>query len=213
MSYLQTSVLASAHPYRRRIIGALVAASVQLGFITVMLKGLDIGKAIDLPPPSTTRVIEPPPVTPPPPKTWNIDTFRPSPATFVAKEPLIAIEQAQPVSEGMTTATTPPGGETGDSGANRLYAAKVDPAHPLKQPAYPPQSRRLGEEGRVELLVYVLADGRVGEARIANGSGYNRLDEAALREATRSWRFVPQQVGSNAVASWQSVAITFRLKN
>ncbi|MBK6757815.1 MAG: energy transducer TonB [Moraxellaceae bacterium] len=42
-------------------------------------------------------------------------------------------------------------------------------------------SRRLGEQGRVVLNVYILADGTVGEVKIKQSSGFSRLDDAALQ--------------------------------
>jgi protein TonB len=91
--------------------------------------------------------------------------------------------------------------------------ARVDPSRPLTQPAYPPASRRNGEQGRVELMLYILPNGKVGDAKIEQSSGYSRLDDSAMREALRSWRFIPQQENGNAVASWQLFSITFRLEN
>jgi len=84
-------------------------------------------------------------------------------------------------------------------------------SHPLTQPAYPPQSRRLGEQGKVELLLHVLPNGRVDEARITRSSGYPRLDEAAVREAKKSWHLLPNQENGIAVAGWNSIVITFKL--
>jgi len=57
-------------------------------------------------------------------------------------------------------------------------------------PAYPPASRRLGEEGAVVLRVELDESGRVAAARVATSSGHARLDEAALA-AVRGWRCVP----------------------
>lgn len=94
-----------------------------------------------------------------------------------------------------------------------IIDARVDPAHPLTQPNYPAAARRNGEQGRVELMLYILANGKVGEAHIDRSSGFQRLDESALREALRSWRFIPQQENGVATASWQRFAITFRLEN
>lgn len=103
-------------------------------------------------------------------------------------------------------------GHTADTAQPVIIAARVDATHPLTQPPYPAQARRMGQQGRVELLLYVLANGRVGEAKIAQSSGYMLLDEAAINEALRAWRFIPQQTDGNAVASWQRLAISFRLK-
>lgn len=57
-------------------------------------------------------------------------------------------------------------------------------------PAYPPQSRRLGETGVVLLRVELSETGNVALARVDRSSGFARLDEAALT-AVRTWRCTP----------------------
>lgn len=57
-------------------------------------------------------------------------------------------------------------------------------------PAYPAQSRRLGETGLVVLRVELNEAGHVALARVDRSSGYARLDEAAL-SAVRTWRCTP----------------------
>ena len=58
-------------------------------------------------------------------------------------------------------------------------------------PAYPELSRKLREEGSVDLAIDVANDGRLRGARIVDGSGHARLDEAALA-AVRGWTFKPR---------------------
>ncbi|WP_129776787.1 energy transducer TonB [Peristeroidobacter soli] len=89
------------------------------------------------------------------------------------------------------------------------------PAQDLKtsnrvEPAYPPASRRAGEEGTVRLKVLVDEKGRPKEVAIATSSGFARLDEAAM-QAVRKWRFVAATNGTNPISAWTQVAITFRL--
>ncbi|OQX11302.1 MAG: hypothetical protein BWK76_19305 [Desulfobulbaceae bacterium A2] len=57
-------------------------------------------------------------------------------------------------------------------------------------PSYPQLSRRRGEEGTVLVQVELDEEGRVREARVVQGSGWERLDEAALF-AVRQWRCQP----------------------
>ncbi|XVJ71783.1 MAG: energy transducer TonB [Rhizobacter sp.] len=78
-------------------------------------------------------------------------------------------------------------------------------------PAYPPVSRRLGEQGRVQLDVYILADGSVGDIKLKRSSGYPRLDQAAL-EAVRQWRYQPARRGSEAIPFWYVQPLTFSLE-
>lgn len=77
-------------------------------------------------------------------------------------------------------------------------------------PAYPPQSRRQGEEGKVLLRVRVSADGQPEAVEISQGSGFPRLD-AAARDAVRRWRFLPARRGNEPVAAAVLVPVLFRL--
>jgi periplasmic protein TonB len=95
----------------------------------------------------------------------------------------------------------------------RITAPRVDPGHPLTQPEYPPASIRQGEVGTVTLLVYVLPDGRVADAKVSRSSGFARLDAAAVREAKRAWRFLPATADGTPIAEWGTYAVTFRLTN
>jgi protein TonB len=58
-------------------------------------------------------------------------------------------------------------------------------------PLYPEMSKRLQEEGPVELAVEVGKDGSLRQVRITKSSGYERLDQAALA-AVRQWTFTPR---------------------
>lgn len=80
------------------------------------------------------------------------------------------------------------------------------------KPRYPALSRKLGEQGRVMLLVRVGADGLPLEVRVDAGSGFPRLDNAAL-EAVRRWKFSPARLGEQAVAGSVRVPIDFSLKD
>ena len=75
---------------------------------------------------------------------------------------------------------------------NSVVPPKVNPRRPPTQPEYPPTSKRLGEAGVVILLLTVTEDGKVSDAKVDTSSGFERLDEAAVKEALRSWRFVPE---------------------
>lgn len=79
------------------------------------------------------------------------------------------------------------------------------------KPAYPALSRRGGEQGKVVLRVQVAADGLPTEVQLHAGSGYARLDNAAL-DAVRRWKFVPARLGSEPVAASVLVPIVFSLK-
>jgi periplasmic protein TonB len=78
------------------------------------------------------------------------------------------------------------------------------------QPAYPPTSRRMGEEGVVALAVLVDERGRPVEVRVQASSGFPRLDQAAV-EGLRQWRFKAAVRDGAATTAWTSVRVRFRL--
>lgn len=79
------------------------------------------------------------------------------------------------------------------------------------RPPYPALSRRLGEQGRVVLRVWVEADGRPGRIELRSGSGFERLDRAALQTVQR-WRFLPGKKAGVPEAMWVEVPLQFVLE-
>ena len=106
-----------------------------------------------------------------------------------------------------------------DAPASNLQAAqppnqaRIDaPPRPLKaiRPEYPKASRQRGEEGDVVVVLSINEQGHVESASVAESSGYQELDAAAIRAANKA-RFSPAKRGRTAVASEARVTITFRL--
>lgn len=83
----------------------------------------------------------------------------------------------------------------------------------LKNPAppYPPAARRMGEEGKVILLVLVSAQGAAESIEVKTASGSPRLDEAAVN-TVKHWKFIPAKRGDSAVQSTVLVPIYFKLE-
>jgi protein TonB len=77
-------------------------------------------------------------------------------------------------------------------------------------PAYPPASRREGDEGTVRLRVLVDERGLPQDIEVLKTSGHPRLDEAAST-AVKRWRFRAATEGSRPVKAWTQVSVTFRL--
>ena len=100
-------------------------------------------------------------------------------------------------------------------------AAPVTQAGPAAQdlkaktrvdPTYPPASRRAGEEGIVQLRILVDERGTPREVQVSQGSGFARLDQAAI-DAVRKWRFVAAISNGQPVTAWTQVAVRFRLQD
>lgn len=79
------------------------------------------------------------------------------------------------------------------------------------RPVYPPEARRKGYEGEVILRVEVLTDGRVGGIEVKHSSGYEILDQSALK-AVKQWRFIPARKGEKAISQWVNIPIKFQLQ-
>jgi protein TonB len=147
------------------------------------------------PPPPPPKIETPPPFVPPPEISIELPAEAPQSTAIQATTPVRPTVQP-PIAPPAPVASTAP---------------RSDKRRPLTQPEYPPSSRRAGEAGTVILEVYVLENGRVGEARVKKSSGYPRLDEAAVREVKRSWRLVPGTENGKPVKMWGQFAVTFKL--
>ena len=95
-------------------------------------------------------------------------------------------------------------GNPGDSLAHAGYGE--DPP-----PPYPAHSRREGEQGTVTLHVLVASNGTVERVEIAQSSGFDALDDAAMVTVRERWRFVPARRGGTPAESWVLVPIRFAL--
>jgi protein TonB len=78
-------------------------------------------------------------------------------------------------------------------------------------PVYPRLARKRGIQGTVILEVFVEADGRVGDLRVAESSRHTMLDRAAMK-TVRRWLFEPGREGQRAAAMWVRVPVDFRLQ-
>ena len=77
--------------------------------------------------------------------------------------------------------------------------------------AYP---AHLGEHSgvrKVSLLVFVLADGHVGETRVETSSGLPGLDDATTQVLSQA-EIIPKAIGGRSVDAWQIVTWTWALR-
>lgn len=78
-------------------------------------------------------------------------------------------------------------------------------------PPYPALSKRLGEQGKVVVRVFISATGEATQAEVRTSSGYERLDQTALQTVLR-WRYVPGKRNGVAEGMWFNVPIQFVLE-
>lgn len=184
------------------------------GFFWVLTHGVTIG-SVSLPPPLI--LVDPAPDKPqPPPKPRELEV----PLFERVYVPVLEIPRFEPIED--TNAPldttrdplpTPPDviREAPGRGPS-IVEPQIDPRIGLSEPEYPVSEIRLQHVGTVWLSVEVLPNGRVGQVRVEQSSGYPKLDESAAREARR-WRMKPGMQDGVATAMWKRVPITFRLKN
>ena len=96
---------------------------------------------------------------------------------------------------------------------NNVVPPRSNPRRPVTQPEYPPTSKRLGEAGTVIMLLTVNEEGKVTEAKIDTSSGFERLDEAALKEALRTWRLLPGTQGGKPITMQYKFKVVFKIEN
>lgn len=180
-----------------------------IGFFWALNNGFSLSRIV-LPPPQTRVVIVP---QEPKPTPREIPVIQPNrtwtPTAVPVPVPPDPQYQADDRIETVPTQPLPPTGET----SRVPEPVIVQPAIPrtgLSEPEYPASAIRAGQTGTVMLSVQVLDNGRVGEVRVLQSSGFAKLDESAVREA-RKWRFVPGTRDGVPVALWKQVPIKFAL--
>lgn len=146
----------------------------------------------------------PPPQEPPkpePPRPVKLEKPRPAepvrPQQLVVEAPVVSAAEPvappppkDPPAAIVAVPAAPPAAPPKPAGPVKL-AEELSIACPNRiAPVYPPQSRRLGEQGRVVLRVELDERGQVTQAGIAASAGSTRLDDAALA-AVRQWRCNP----------------------
>lgn len=165
------------------------------------------------PPQTTADFFDDPVVKDDPPPPIKFDERFESEIALVAPDPV-------PIDDSVDRVIDPPpdviiggGGKTGGGPviADVFDTVRSDPKHPLSQPPYPPTDRREGNQGSVDVEIYVMPDGRVGDARIVKSSGFERLDQVTLDEARRSWRMLPATRNGEPYAQWHRLRVVFKL--
>jgi protein TonB len=77
-------------------------------------------------------------------------------------------------------------------------------------PSYPSAAQKRGLQGRVILKIHVLASGQPDNISVAKSSGYDILDEAAIK-AVNAWVFDPAKRGQKPIDGWVNVPINFKI--
>ncbi len=175
---------------------------------TVVPQIMEIPLVVDL---LETQEIKKEPVAKPLPMTKPVAVKTPQTPAPKAAAPVIEATQSN-VPAPAAVVAAPAEAKPVAPPAEPVSLARFD-ADYLKNPApaYPPLSRRMGEEGKVILRVSVNPQGSADSVEIRTSSGSQRLDESA-QKTVRNWKFIPAKRGDIAVQSWVLVPIIFKLE-
>ncbi len=155
-------------------------------------------KQEELPPPPP-KLQTPPPYVPPPDLDVAIEAPPPPPGPSTA---IATVTDKKPVA-----APPPP--------AVPDVEAKFDPRgryNAFPDSEYPSQSRRLNEEGKVIISILVQPDNTVGDVKVVQSSGFERLDTAAVEWYRKRGRFLAAVKDGKPIASWKTFTVNFQLK-
>ena len=213
----------------RRVLIVSAVIGLHVAGLWALQTGL-LRRAVELvvPVSAVADLIEPPQpqVTPAPTPTKPVTTPKPTAPVQrdVKQAPMpLAIKDPAPAAQAPTGVITPLT-NTAPAVTEPVAAAPAAPPAPAKvelpssdadylnnpPPPYPPLSKRLGEQGRVVVRVYISTDGIASRAEVQKSSGYPRLDETAVQTVLR-WRYVPGKRAGVPEAMWYSVPISFVL--
>ena len=106
-------------------------------------------------------------------------------------------------------------------GTDGGHGSSTVPATPLRYLAtrspddyYLAQSIRFSEQGIATVRVCVAANGQLaGTPRVEDGSGFPRLDAAAVKWASEALRFTAATYGDEAISACLAFRVRFRLKD
>ena len=162
--------------------------------------------------PAPPAEVVPPAPEPPPPPPRPVPRPMPQKVPAPPPEPQ-PVAAPQPVAPPQPAAPAAPLAQVAEAAEEEV--ALVEPSYQadyLRNPApgYPRLSKRLGEQGEVNLRVLVDPQGRPRRVELEASSGFERLDRAAL-DVVQRWSFVPARHGSRAVEAWVIVPIVFSL--
>ena len=173
----------------RRAVETVIPVQVLAEFIEPAQPVIEPPPPAPAPAPTPRAAPQPrPQPAPPPPRPAPVATASPEPSPITAAP----AEPAPPA---------PPAVVLPSSSADYLNNPR---------PAYPPLSRRLGEQGKVVVRVFIEVDGTASRAEVRQSSGYERLDQTAL-DTVKRWRYVPGKRAGVPEAMWFNVPINFVL--
>ena len=158
------------------------------------------------PPPPPPKNLPPPPPSYVPPEDIQVASPPPMNAIAAVSNTPQPVAPPSPLPVQMNAPPAPPAPP-----ASPAVTAAVISASGCEKPEYPSASKRLEEEGTVQLKFLVGVDGKVLESAVEKSSGFRRLDEAA-RAGLSKCQFKPGTIDGRPQQSWASMKYTWRLE-
>lgn len=193
----------------------------------IELPQLVMAEVLPAPAPAPRAQPQPAPVPAPPPKPVAprpapapVPQVAPAPLPAPAPAPVLAspapapmaAPAAAPVAAAPAPAPAPAPVRAAAPAAPRIEQPSSDADYLHNPPpAYPSLSKRMGEQGKVIVRVLIGPDGNAQEATVAESSGFDRLDKAAVATVLK-WRYVPGKRNGVPEAMWYRVPVKFELQ-
>jgi periplasmic protein TonB len=167
------------------------------------------------PPPKPSKPVESPAPVKSPEKLEPVQAVE---TNQTREAPALAVPPTQssgPARQDSPTSPTPvrpvdPAAAASSGQSNGLPQARIRASAQCVAPSYPRRSIMNNEQGVSQLELLIGADGRVRESRVAQSSGFFRLDQAAL-QALSACEFEPERVNGVARQAWARIRYVWRL--
>ncbi|HQW08228.1 MAG TPA: energy transducer TonB [Steroidobacteraceae bacterium] len=199
----------------RRIVVFLFIVAFHIALVWALATGLARKVVEVLAPPIQTDIIEEmqqdePPPPPPPPQMERPPVEVPPP------EVNIQIPVDTTTSTAITDVTDRPAPMAPPPPPRAVvrHNPTLDKRSQPTEDYYPPASKRAEEEGTTTVRVCINEQGRLaGTPTVTKSSGFERLDEAAIKWTTRGARFKPGTEDGKAVEQCFQFNVRFKLTN
>ena len=204
------------HASSHRVISIGAVAAFHVVAIYMLASGLAMGLLEKLPTelkadviPPKQEVVKPPP--PPPP-----DLQKPPPP-FVPPPDISIQTEAAPtntitVQSKVATPPPPPAPAPPKPAGISAPVQIAGGGAVCNSSYYPPIAVRLNQTGTTMVTVHIGADGNVQNVDIAESSGHDSLDQAAVRCITSRWRYKPAMQNGQPVATVKQYALKWVLQ-
>ena len=155
---------------------------------------------------------KPPPPPPPPELQKPPPPFVPAPEINIQQESSGPTITSQP--KFATPAPPAPHVEAPPKPAGITAPVSLKSSHNCAERYYPPIAVRLNQQGTTTLRITVSASGQVTDAKVSNSSGFDSLDQAALKcVQSGSWGgYKPALQNGQPIAAQTEVAIVWKLQ-